>query len=156
MLVPRILWDMEVIENKAFSLLFFACPAFFITNRGREIFTPFSIVFHALVGNATSCISIITAISIRFFTIFLKKFATCVPRLFYLEAFEFGRRRVKTPNPILNSPPSITLGKYQGTRYSQLSTFGLTFQICEMYEETADRLCLVLPCSTQQNANSIK
>ena len=25
--------------------------------------------------------------------------------------------------------------KYQSTRYAQLSTFGLTFQICEMYEE---------------------
>ena len=29
-----------------------------------------------------------------------------------------------------------TSDKYQSTRYSQLSTFGLTFQICEMYEET--------------------
>src|SRR6478672_1053419 len=30
--------------------------------------------------------------------------------------------------------------KYQVTRYSQLSTFGLTFQICEMYEEDLDQL----------------
>src|SRR5437763_9289938 len=36
---------------------------------------------------------------------------------------------------ILNSPFSIALSKYQLTRYSQLSTFGLIFQMCEMYEE---------------------
>jgi hypothetical protein len=28
------------------------------------------------------------------------------------------------------------LGKYQPTRYSQISAFGLTFQICEMCEES--------------------
>jgi hypothetical protein len=44
---------------------------------------------------------------------------------------------------ILHSPFSIPIAtlarfycalRYQSTRYSQLSTFGLTFQICEMYE----------------------
>jgi hypothetical protein len=51
-------------------------------------------------------------------------------------------RSVTRQFSILNSPLSISLGKYQSTRCSQLSTFGLTFQIFEMYEvcEETERL----------------
>ena len=30
--------------------------------------------------------------------------------------------------------PKVRKHRYQSTRYSQLSTFGLTFQMCEKYE----------------------
>jgi hypothetical protein len=49
-------------------------------------------------------------------------------------------RRANRQFSILNSPLSNALNKYQSTRNSQLSTFGLTFQIREMYEMYEDKM----------------
>ena len=53
------------------------------------------------------------------------------------DLFNFQRAlNIHEPNgPRAMRLPQMSSGKYQSTRYSQLSTFGLTFQICEMYED---------------------
>ena len=59
----------KLLKKGRLAFVFVLVPPFFMKRNGCEIFTPFSPVFHALVKNATDCISILTAVLAPFFTI---------------------------------------------------------------------------------------
>ena len=133
-LVPCILWDREIIEKRAFSPLFRACPADFANK--SQLLGWFTALFGVDRGRNWARLSYKTGTNGvdkgHFWP--TNNYQRTTNYSIFKERKQSTSQTAREPEVSANRQS----GKSQLTRYSQLSTFGLTFQICEMYEEKAE------------------